>query len=57
MQFQVYYQVQYKFYNKVHMKRIYHYSDAVSSVSTGTLAISFLLSYFELDGFCIHLHP
>ena len=57
MQFQVYYQVQYKFYNKVHMKRIYHYFDAVSSVSTGTLAISFLLSYFELDGFCIHLHP
>ena len=46
MQFQVYCQVQSKFYHQTHIKRIYHFSDALSSVSPGALIISLLLSYF-----------
>ena len=39
MQFQVYYQVQSKFYHLAHIKRIYHCSDALSSASPGALII------------------
>ena len=45
MQFQVYYQVQSKFYDEAHIKRIYHCSDALCSASPGALTVSLLLSY------------
>ena len=42
-------------YHQVHIKRIYIFSDALSSPDTPTNLL--LLSYFQLVRFCIHLHP